>query len=46
MPWADQNGTVSYCGNTFVLDLVTGETLARVPVQSSPDGVTYSAVQR
>jgi hypothetical protein len=25
---------------------VTGETLARVEVQSSPDGVTYSPVQR
>ena len=30
----------------LVLDLVAGETVARVPVQSSPDGVTYSPIQR
>ena len=30
----------------LVLDLVSGDTLARVPVQSSPDGVTYSSIQR
>jgi YVTN family beta-propeller protein len=30
----------------LVLDLVTGETLARVEVQNSPVGVTYSRVQR
>ena len=28
----------------LVLDLVTGETLARVEVQNSPDGVSYSPV--
>ena len=38
--------TVRNDDSMLVLDLVTGETLARVPVQSSPDGVTYSAVQR
>lgn len=30
----------------LVLDLVSGETLGRVEVQNSPDGVTYSPVQR
>jgi DNA-binding beta-propeller fold protein YncE len=30
----------------LVLNLETGETLARVEVQSSPDGVAYSPVQR
>ncbi len=30
----------------LVLDLTTGETLGRVEVQNSPDGVTYSPVQR
>jgi hypothetical protein len=30
----------------LVLDLVSGQTLGRVEVQSSPDGVTYSPVQR
>ena len=30
----------------LVLDLVTGATLARVEVQNSPDGVTWSPVQR
>jgi YVTN family beta-propeller protein len=38
--------TVRNDDSLLVLDLVTGETLARVPVQSSPDGVTYSPVQR
>jgi YVTN family beta-propeller protein len=38
--------TVRNDDSMLVLDLVSGETLARVPVQSSPDGVTYSAVQR
>ena len=38
--------TVRNDDSMLVLDLVTGETLARVPVQSSPDGVTYSPVQR
>ena len=38
--------TVRNDDSVLVLDLVTGETLARVAVQSSPDGVTYSPVQR
>lgn len=38
--------TVRNDNSMLVLDLVSGETLARVEVQSSPDGVTYSAVQR
>lgn len=38
--------TVRNDDSMLVLDLVSGETLARVPVQSSPDGVTYSPVQR
>ena len=38
--------TVRNDNSMLVLDLVTGETLARVEVQSSPDGVTYSRVQR
>ena len=38
--------TVRNDDSMLVLDLVTGDTLARVPVQSSPDGVTYSAIQR
>ena len=38
--------TVRNDDSMLVLDLVRGETLARVPVQSSPDGVTYSPVQR
>jgi YVTN family beta-propeller protein len=38
--------TVRNDNSMLVLDLVSGETLARVPVQSSPDGVTYSPVQR
>ena len=38
--------TVRNDNSVLVLDLTTGETLARVEVQSSPDGVTYSPVQR
>jgi DNA-binding beta-propeller fold protein YncE len=38
--------TVRNDDSMLVLDLVSGETLARVEVQSSPDGVTYSPVQR
>jgi YVTN family beta-propeller protein len=38
--------TVRNDNSMLVLDLVTGETLARVDVQNSPDGVTYSRVQR
>jgi YVTN family beta-propeller protein len=38
--------TVRNDNSMLVLDLTTGETLARVEVQNSPDGVTYSAVQR
>jgi len=38
--------TVRNDNSMLVLDLVTGETLARVEVQTSPDGVTYSRVQR
>jgi YVTN family beta-propeller protein len=38
--------TVRNDNSMLVLDLVTGETLARVEVQDSPDGVTYSPVQR
>ena len=38
--------TVRNDNSMLVLDLVSGQTLARVGVQNSPDGVTYSAVQR
>ncbi len=38
--------TVRNDNSMLVLDLQTGETLARVAVQNSPDGVTYSPVQR
>jgi len=38
--------TVRNDNSMLVLDLVTGETLARVEVQNSPDGVTFSRVQR
>ena len=38
--------TVRNDNSMLVLDLVTGQTLARVAVQNSPDGVTYSPVQR
>jgi YVTN family beta-propeller protein len=38
--------TVRNDNSMLVLDLVSGQTLARVAVQNSPDGVTYSPVQR
>ena len=38
--------TVRDDDSMVVLNLETGETLARVAVQSSPDGVSYSPVQR
>jgi DNA-binding beta-propeller fold protein YncE len=38
--------TVRNDNSMLVLDLETGETLARVEVQSSPDGVAWSPVQR
>ncbi len=38
--------TVRNDHSLLVLDLVSGETLARVEVQASPDGVAYSPVQR
>lgn len=38
--------TVRNDNSMVVLDLKTGETLGRVEVQNSPDGVTYSPVQR
>jgi DNA-binding beta-propeller fold protein YncE len=38
--------TVRNDNSMLVLDLVSGATLARVEVQSSPDGITYSPVQR
>ena len=38
--------TVRNDNSMLVLDLVSGETLGRVEVQSSPDGVTYSRLQR
>ena len=38
--------TVRNDNSMLVLDLVSGETLARVEVQQSPDGVTYSPAQR
>jgi YVTN family beta-propeller protein len=38
--------TVRNDNSMLVLDLVSGETLARVEVQNSPDGVSYSPVQR
>lgn len=38
--------TVRNDNSMLVLDLVSGETLARVDVQNSPDGVSYSPVQR
>lgn len=38
--------TVRNDNSMLVLDLVSGATLARVEVQASPDGVTYSPVQR
>jgi YVTN family beta-propeller protein len=38
--------TVRNDNSMLVLDMVTGETLARVEVQNSPDGVSYSPIQR
>jgi YVTN family beta-propeller protein len=38
--------TVRNDNSMLVLDLETGQTLARVEVQNSPDGVTYSPIQR
>jgi YVTN family beta-propeller protein len=38
--------TVRNDNSMLVLDLTSGETLARVDVQNSPDGVTYSPIQR
>jgi DNA-binding beta-propeller fold protein YncE len=38
--------TVRNDNSMLVLDLVSGETLGRVEVQQSPDGVTYSPVSR
>ena len=38
--------TVRNDNSMLVLDLQTGQTLARVEVQNSPDGVTYSPVER
>jgi YVTN family beta-propeller protein len=38
--------TVRNDNSMLVLDLVSGQTLARVAVQNSPDGVTYSPIQR
>lgn len=38
--------TVRNDNSVLVLDVVSGETLARVEVQNSPDGVTYSPAQR
>jgi len=38
--------TVRNDNSMLVLDLVSGQTLARVGVESSPDGVTYSPIQR
>ena len=38
--------TVRNDNSMLMLDLTTGETVARVEVQSSPDGVTYSPTLR
>lgn len=38
--------TVRNDNSMLVLDLASGETLGRVEVENSPDGVTYSAAQR
>jgi YVTN family beta-propeller protein len=38
--------TVRNDDSMLVIDLETGTTLARVPVQSSPDGVAYSPIGR
>ena len=38
--------TVRNDNSMLVVNLETGETLGRVEVQSSPDGVAYSSVHR
>jgi YVTN family beta-propeller protein len=38
--------TVRNDNSVLVLNLETGATLARIEVQSSPDGVAWSPVQR
>jgi hypothetical protein len=38
--------TVRNDNSMLVLNLETGETLGRVEVQSSPDGIAYSPIQR
>ena len=38
--------TVRNDNSMLVVNLETGETLGRVEVQSSPDGVSYSPLQR
>jgi len=38
--------TVRNDNSMLVLDLISGETLSRVAVQNSPDGIAYSPVQR
>jgi YVTN family beta-propeller protein len=38
--------TVRNDNSMLVVDVLSGETLGRVEVQNSPDGVTYSPVQR
>jgi YVTN family beta-propeller protein len=38
--------TVRNDNSMLVLDLTSGETLGRVEVQNSPDGVSYSRIQR
>jgi len=38
--------TVRNDNSMLVLDLTSGQTLGRVDVQNSPDGVTYSPIQR
>jgi YVTN family beta-propeller protein len=38
--------TVRNDNSMLVLDLASGETVARVDVQNSPDGVAYSPIQR
>jgi len=38
--------TVRNDNSMLVLDLLTGDTLGRVEVQNSPDGITYSRAQR
>ena len=38
--------TVRNDNSMLLINLETGETLGRVEVQSSPDGVAYSPIQR